>query len=134
MFHEHAVGEHNNMHQQTNYDHLPPPSERSSLNDISEISLSIPRGKAVAMPSVRISEEEEQEIKRNQYGGVGDKPHLGGFTEFDVSNSIALDFIHDGHTILLTIHILCIHDSSQPLGVSPSMWKHMVRTLSRHIQ
>lgn len=89
MFHEHAVGQHNNnMHQQSNYDHLPPPSERGSLNDISAISLSIPRGKAVAMPSVRISEEEEKEIKRNQYGGVGDKPHLGGFTEFDVSEDV----------------------------------------------
>ena len=84
MFHEHAVGQHNNIHQQSNYDHLPPPSE-SNLNAISAISLSIPRGKAVAMPSVRISEEEEKEIKRGQYGGEGDKPHLGGFTEFDVS-------------------------------------------------
>ena len=48
-------------------------------------SLAIPRGKAVAMPSIRISEDEEKKIKRDQYGGVGDKPHLGGFTEFDVS-------------------------------------------------
>jgi len=25
------------------------------------------------MPSIRISEEEEKKIKRDQYGGVGDK-------------------------------------------------------------
>ena len=112
MFHEHAVGQHNNMHQQTNYDHLPPPSERSSLSDISEISLSIPRGKAVAMPSVRISEEEEQEIKRNQYGGVGDKPHLGGFTEFDVSecrkNYYCIGFHTWSCNFTNYIYLLCI--------------------------
>ena len=44
----------------------------------------------------RISDEEENSIKRKIYGGKGDKPHLGGFTEFD------------------------------PMGVSPSLWKHMV--------
>ena len=54
-------------------------------NDDVYDSLAIPRGKAVAMPSIRIPEDEEKKIKRDQYGGVGDKPHLGGFTEFDVS-------------------------------------------------
>jgi len=63
---------------------------------MSEIGMKIPRGKAVALPSVRISDEEESSIRREFYGGKGDKPHLGGFTEFDV------------------------------LGVSPSLWKHMI--------
>ena len=44
----------------------------------------IPRGKAVALPSVLISEDEDAKISRGQYGGKGDKAHLGGFTEFDV--------------------------------------------------
>ena len=52
---------------------------------IPAIGLTIPRGKAVALPSVRISEAEEKGIRRSFYGGKGDKPHLGGFTEFDVS-------------------------------------------------
>ena len=73
---------------------LPPPVETrsqrqknadgGSFDAISAISLTIPRGKAVALPSVQISEEEDQSIARGQYGGKGDKPHLGGFTEFDV--------------------------------------------------
>ena len=44
----------------------------------------IPPGKAVAMPSVQITEEDEKKIGRGIYGGKGDKPHLGGFTSFDV--------------------------------------------------
>jgi len=55
-----------------------------SLDAISAIAIAIPQGKAVALPSIQISEEEEKDIKRGQYGGKGDKPHLGGFTEFDV--------------------------------------------------
>ena len=51
----------------------------------SAIGVAIPRGKAVALPSVRVSEAEEKVIDRSIYGGKGDKPHLGGFTEFDVS-------------------------------------------------
>jgi hypothetical protein len=51
----------------------------------SAIGVAIPRGKAVALPSVRMSEAEEKVIDRSIYGGKGDKPHLGGFTEFDVS-------------------------------------------------
>lgn len=37
------------------------------------------------MPSVRISEAEEKKISKSRriYGGVGDKPHLGGFTKYD---------------------------------------------------
>jgi len=54
---------------------------------------------AVALPSVRTSEEEETNIDRKFYGGAGDKAHLGGFTAFD------------------------------PNGVSPTLWKHMVSYL-----
>lgn len=70
-----------------------------SLDAISAIAIAIPQGKAVALPSIQISEEEEKDIKRGQYGGKGDKPHLGGFTEFD------------------------------PLGVSPTLWKYLVTNL-----
>ena len=73
-----------------------PSFESEGYDALSAISMTIPRGKAVALPSVRITEEEENKIARKQYGGKGDKPHLGGFTEFD------------------------------PMGVSPSLWKHMV--------
>ena len=54
------------------------------MDAMSAIGLTIPRGKAVALPSIQTSEEEENGIERGQYGGRGDKPHLGGFTEFDV--------------------------------------------------
>ena len=43
----------------------------------------IPEGKAVALPSIRVSEQEDASINRKFYGGAGDKKHLGGFTEFD---------------------------------------------------
>ena len=58
--------------------------------------LDYPRGTAVALPSVRMSKEEEKNIKRDFYGGKGDKKHLGGFTEIDLQ------------------------------GISPSVWKYMV--------
>lgn len=41
------------------------------------ISFAIPRGKAVARPAARLSDEEDSKIKRAHYGGKGDKPHLG---------------------------------------------------------
>ena len=56
-------------------------------------------GPAVALPSIRISPEEDSKIVRNIYGGKGDKAHLGGFTAFDEA------------------------------GVSLSVWKHMVTHL-----
>lgn len=39
------------------------------------------------LPSVRLTEEEERKMakRRHIYGGKGDKPHLGGFTNFDAS-------------------------------------------------
>eukprot|EP00804_Cyclotella_cryptica_P015161 CCRYP_000714-RD/>CCRYP_000714-RD protein AED:0.10 eAED:0.10 QI:147/0.75/0.8/1/0.75/0.8/5/211/406 len=61
--------------------------------------LVIPDGPAVAMPSIRTTEEEEASIKRKFYGGRGDKAHLGGFTSFD------------------------------PNGISPTLWKEMVSWL-----
>ena len=55
--------------------------------------LSIPQGQAVALPSIRI---EKNDLTRGQYGGEGDKAHLGGFTAFDGQ------------------------------GVSPAVWDHMI--------
>ncbi|KAL7530607.1 hypothetical protein ACHAXR_003590 [Thalassiosira sp. AJA248-18] len=118
IFHDHAVAQHAivtpsdmplrdetpprsaaSSHSQQQRQIMNDGSDIASFDAISSISMTIPRGKAVAMPSIRISEEEENNIKRDQYGGKGDKPHLGGFTEFD------------------------------PLGVSPSLWKHMITIL-----
>mmetsp|Transcript_2289 Transcript_2289/g.4077 ORF Transcript_2289/g.4077 Transcript_2289/m.4077 type:complete len:246 (-) Transcript_2289:30-767(-) len=105
LFHDHAVGQ----HAMVTPSDLPPPVETrsrrqknadsGSFDAISAIRLTIPRGKAVALPSVQISQEEDESIARGQYGGKGDKPHLGGFTEFD------------------------------PLGVSPTLWKNLITNL-----
>lgn len=62
----------------------------------SSSALDVPQGTAVALPSVRISEEEDKTIKRKIYGGQGDKQHLGGFTDIDLQ------------------------------GVSPAVWKYMI--------
>lgn len=59
-------------------------------------ALDYPRGKAVALPSVLVSADEDQKIDRKIYGGKGDAKHLGGFTEIDMQ------------------------------GISPAVWKHMV--------
>lgn len=45
--------------------------------------LVIPQGKAKALSSIRITNEEESEIQHKFYGGAGDKANLGGFTSFD---------------------------------------------------
>lgn len=63
--------------------------------------LAIPRGEAQNLPSVRVEDNSLNE-KRKIYGGVGDKKHLGGFTEIDLS------------------------------GISPSVWKHMIQTFGVH--
>ena len=62
-------------------------------------SLGIPQGTAIALPSIRTAKEDEEKINptRTIYGGEGDKQHLGGFTDFDIS------------------------------GVSPAVWKEMVQ-------
>ncbi|KAL7543766.1 hypothetical protein ACHAXR_013076 [Thalassiosira sp. AJA248-18] len=75
--------------------HAPPPLASTS----SPYGLLIPEGSATALPSIRTSLDEEASIKRNFYGGKGDKAHLGGFTAFD------------------------------PMGVSPTLWTHMVNHL-----
>lgn len=62
--------------------------------------LAPPKGKAVALPSVRVGKEAFK--SGNIYGGRGDKPHLGGFTDLD-------------------------HH-----GVSPSAWKWMVTEIGVH--
>ncbi len=102
-FHESAIRQSATMTQQRHHaDGLPPPPvDYSSANSnlrggtssedaISAISMTIPRGRSVALPSITISEEEEKNIKRDQYGGKGDMPHLGGFTEFDVRSEISV--------------------------------------------
>ncbi|KAK1740218.1 hypothetical protein QTG54_009168 [Skeletonema marinoi] len=71
-------------------------SNSNQLPDDYPYGLVIPKTPAVALPSVRISAEEDAKVKRKIYGGAGDKPHLGGFTSFD------------------------------PMGVSPTLWKHLV--------
>ena len=61
-------------------------------------ALAIPPGQAVNMPSIRT----DAQLKRGNYGGKGDKAHLGGFTELDLH------------------------------GISPALWKHMVESLGVH--
>eukprot|EP00550_Attheya_septentrionalis_P007347 CAMPEP_0198292914 /NCGR_PEP_ID=MMETSP1449-20131203/14726_1 /TAXON_ID=420275 /ORGANISM="Attheya septentrionalis, Strain CCMP2084" /LENGTH=318 /DNA_ID=CAMNT_0043992273 /DNA_START=183 /DNA_END=1139 /DNA_ORIENTATION=- len=70
----------------------------SSVSTSSAGGVDIFRDTAVAMPSIRISEEEEKQSVANRkiYGGKGDKKHLGGFTALDLD------------------------------GVSPSVWRHMI--------
>lgn len=61
--------------------------------------LGIPQGEAVALPSILLSPEDDQAITRKQYGGAGDKNHLGGFKQYDGQ------------------------------GVSPAVWKTMITEL-----
>jgi hypothetical protein len=61
-------------------------------DDVYPYGLTIPNTPAVALPSVRITADEDAKVDRSFYGGAGDKPHLGGFTSFD------------------------------PMGVSPTLW------------
>ena len=68
-----------------------------SSTSASRYALEIPTGEAVALPSVRISEEESAKDNRKIYGGAGDKKHLGGFTEVDIH------------------------------GIAPTVWKDMVQ-------
>lgn len=58
--------------------------------------LDFERGPAAALPSIRVSKEEEDAINRGHYGGAGDRKHLGGFTEIDL------------------------------FGISPAIWKNMI--------
>jgi SAM-dependent methyltransferase len=67
--------------------------------------LAIPPGEAQNLPSVRVSDSEVSQKrvgKATNYGGAGDKAHLGGFTRYD------------GH------------------GVSPYLWRQMMKELGVH--
>eukprot|EP00538_Stauroneis_constricta_P008976 CAMPEP_0119567890 /NCGR_PEP_ID=MMETSP1352-20130426/37289_1 /TAXON_ID=265584 /ORGANISM="Stauroneis constricta, Strain CCMP1120" /LENGTH=377 /DNA_ID=CAMNT_0007617203 /DNA_START=93 /DNA_END=1226 /DNA_ORIENTATION=- len=66
-----------------------------SVAQPSDDPLAVPKGRAEPMPSVRVSKTKEN-LMRKQYGGKGDKLHLGGFTKLDLQ------------------------------GVSPAVWKFMV--------
>jgi len=57
--------------------------------------LAIPRGQAPNLPSIRLKEGDAK-VKRRNYGGAGDKQHLGGFSEMD------------------------------PGGINPHLFKHMI--------
>jgi len=65
-------------------------------------AIGIPEGEGQALPSIRITEEETKLIKRDNYGGAGDKKHLGGFTDIDVA------------------------------GLTPTLWKDMVTYMGIH--
>jgi hypothetical protein len=60
--------------------------------------LAIPKGQAPNLPSITIDDKNLNK-KRRGYGGVGDKQHLGGFSEMDVG------------------------------GINPGTFKHMVEKL-----
>lgn len=62
--------------------------------------LAIPRGIVPALPSIQSTSNNN--IQRKNYGGVGDKVHLGGFIDLDLG------------------------------GISPATWKYMVQTLGIH--
>jgi len=55
---------------------------RTSSWDPKVNPLSIPQGKALNLPSIRV-ENKNLDKKRSGYGGAGDKQHLGGFAELD---------------------------------------------------
>ena len=61
--------------------------------------LGIPQGKAEALPSILVDKKMEQRTGLVQYGGEGDKVHLGGFTAYD------------------------------GMGVSPAVWKYIVQEM-----
>jgi len=56
----------------------------------------LPKGEAVALPSLRVQENINRKSSGVVYGGEGDAKHLGGFTDIDVH------------------------------GISPAVWKHMI--------
>lgn len=65
--------------------------------------LGIPQGKPKPLPSIRVEDSKiSVDNQRSIYGGKGDKPHLGGFTEIDLH------------------------------GISPSVWKYMITNLGVH--
>eukprot|EP00591_Stephanopyxis_turris_P009576 CAMPEP_0195525506 /NCGR_PEP_ID=MMETSP0794_2-20130614/25992_1 /TAXON_ID=515487 /ORGANISM="Stephanopyxis turris, Strain CCMP 815" /LENGTH=357 /DNA_ID=CAMNT_0040655985 /DNA_START=121 /DNA_END=1194 /DNA_ORIENTATION=- len=63
--------------------------------------LGIPPGKAQNLPSIRVEDAVVDKMRKN-YGGKGDKAHLGGFSEMD------------------------------PGGINPHLFKHMVTDIGVH--
>ena len=74
---------------------------RTKNINVTGYPLDIPQGVALALPSIPVSEELQKTYFTKQYGGEGDKPHLGGF----LSNGVDM------------------------MGVSPTIWKYMVEEL-----
>jgi hypothetical protein len=74
----------------------------STPEEVFNNPLTIPRGQAKALPSIRIMDQESKSVEkmRSFYGGAGDKKHLGGFTDIDTA------------------------------GISPRAWKWMVQRLN----
>ena len=72
----------------------------STPEEVLRNPLSIPRGQAKALPSIRDDTTAKEDMKRSFYGGAGDQKHLGGFTDLDVE------------------------------GITPRGWKWMVQRLN----
>ena len=60
---------------------IPPPPASSNNNNASPFGWVIPQGIATARQSIPTTPEEEAAIKRQIYGGKGDKQHLGKYIE-----------------------------------------------------
>lgn len=81
--------------------------------------LSIPKGEAKALPSLRV-ESPEGQVQRGIYGGMGDQKHLGGFTIYDregVSPAV-------WKTMVADFGIKSIMDVGCGKGIS-SLWFHL---------
>lgn len=78
-----------------------PQQSLSSAWDPKVNPLGIPPGKAKNLPSVRV-QDANLDQRRNNYGGKGDKEHLGGFSEID------------------------------PGGINPALFKHMIEDYGVH--
>lgn len=78
--------------------------------------------RAEALPSAQLSDEEAKEVnaKRQIYGGVNDKAHLGGFTDLDLDGVSPLTW----KWMVETIGVKSIIDLGCGKGVS-SLWFHL---------
>jgi hypothetical protein len=50
-----------------------PTNDSASAGNNEVIGLTIPRGKAIARPATRLTDEEDEKIERKNYGGRGDR-------------------------------------------------------------
>jgi hypothetical protein len=90
--------------------------------------LEIPPGQAPNLPSIRVSEENVDKYrKKNQnYGGKGDKQHLGGFTEYDGSGVSPLVW----QSMMENMGVHSVLDVGCGRGISTTwFWKQGVRVL-----